>query len=164
MTLLHDIANIALIGIGATVVMDVWLTFLKRMGVQTLNFAFIGRWVGHLFRGRFAHPSIGKAQPIPGELMLGWFTHYAIGIAFAGLLVGIYGIGWTSSPSLLPAVLVGMSTVAAPLFVMQPAMGSGFAASKTPTPLKNCIRSVVNHTVFGLGLYLSAALIAGIAR
>jgi len=164
MTLLQDITNVALIGIGATVVMDVWLTFLKRMGVQTLDFALIGRWVGHLFRGRFVHASIKKAQPIPGELMLGWFTHYAIGIAFAGLLVGIYGIGWTSAPSLLPAVLVGMSTVVAPLFVMQPAMGSGFAASKTPTPLKNCIRSVVNHTVFGLGLYLSAFLIAWIFR
>lgn len=164
MTLLQDITNVAFIGIGATLVMDVWLTFLKRMGVQTLNFAFIGRWVGHLIRGKFTHASIKKAQPIPGELMLGWFTHYAIGIAFAGLLVRIYGIGWTSSPSLLPAVLVGMSTVAAPLFVMQPAMGSGFAASKTPTPLKNCIRSVVNHTVFGLGLYLSAFFIAWISR
>lgn len=164
MTLLQDITNVVLIGIGATVVMDVWLTFLKRMGAQTLDFAYIGRWVGHLFRGKFTHASIKKAQPIPGELMLGWLTHYAIGIAFAGLLVGIYGIGWTSTPSLLPAVWVGMSTVAAPLFVMQPAMGSGFAASKTPTPLKNCIRSVVNHTVFGLGLYLSAYFIAWISR
>ena len=164
MTHLQDITNITLIGIGATAVMDIWLMFLKRIGVQTLNFAFIGRWVGHLFRGRFVHPSIGKAQPIPGELTLGWLTHYAIGIAFAGLLVGIYGIGWTSSPALLPAVLVGMSTVVAPLFVMQPAMGSGFAASKTPMPLKNCIRSVVNHTVFGLGLYLSACFIAWISR
>jgi len=96
--------------------------------------------------------------------MLGWFTHYAIGIAFAGLLVGLCGIGWASNPSLLPAVLVGMSTVVAPLFVMQPAMGSGFAASKTPTPLKNCVRSVVNHTVFGLGLYLSAVFIEWISR
>lgn len=164
MTLLQDITNVAFIGIGATVVMDVWLALIKRMGVQTLNFAFIGRWVGHLFRGRFTHPSIGKAQPIPGELMLGWFTHYAIGIAFAGVLVSIYGIGWTSAPSLLPAVLVGISTVAAPLFVMQPAMGSGFAASKTPTPLKNCFRSVVNHAVFGLGLYLSASFIEWISR
>lgn len=164
MTHLQIITDIVLIGSGATVVMDIWLTFLKRMGVQTLNFAFIGRWVGHLFRGRFAHPSIGKAQPIQGELALGWLTHYAIGIAFAGLLVGIYGIGWMENPTWLPAVLVGVSTVVAPLFVMQPAMGSGFAASKTPTPLKNCVRSVVNHGVFGLGLYLSAFAIAWVAR
>lgn len=164
MTLLQDISNIALIGIGATAVMDVWLMLLKRMGVQTLDFAFIGRWIGHLFRGTFVHESIRHARPIPGELMLGWLAHYAIGIAFAGLLVGIYGIGWTRTPSLLPAVLVGMGTVVAPLFVMQPAMGSGFAATKTPTPLKNCIRSVVNHTAFGLGLYLSAVSIAWIFR
>ena len=163
MTPIQDITNIALIGIGATVVMDVWLTLLKRMGVQTLNFAFIGRWVGHLFRGKFVHASIGKAQPIPGELMLGWFTHYAIGIAFAGLLVGIYGIGWTSTPSLLPALLVGMSTVAAPLFVMQPAMGAGFLALKTPTPLKNCLRNLANHSVFGAGLYVVAAALARFA-
>lgn len=164
MTYLQDMAHVALIGVGATAIMDIWLIILKRMGVQTLDFAFIGRWVGHLLRGKFAHTSIKQAQPIPSELMLGWFTHYATGIAFAGLLVGIYGIGWTSTPSLLPAVLVGMCTVAAPLFVMQPAMGSGFAASKTPTPLKNCIRSAVNHTVFGLGLYLSAFFIAWISR
>lgn len=162
--LLQDIAQVAFIGIGATAVMDAWLIFLKRMGVQTLNFAFIGRWVGHLFRGRFAHATIGKAPPIPGELALGWLTHYAVGIAFAGLLVAITGIDWMRSPSLLPAVLLGMGTVVAPLFVMQPAMGSGFAASRTPTPLKNCLRSVVNHTVFGLGLYLSAYLAAWIVR
>ncbi|MEW6118904.1 MAG: DUF2938 domain-containing protein [Pseudomonadota bacterium] len=164
MTHLQDITHIALIGIGATAVMDVWLTFLKRMGVPTLDFAYIGRWVGHLARGTLTHASIRAAQPIPGELALGWLTHYAIGVAFAGLLVGLYGIGWAKSPSFLPAVLVGVGTVAAPLFVMQPAMGSGFAASKTPTPLRNCLRSVVNHTVFGMGLYLSAALIAWIAR
>ena len=58
MTHLQDITNIALIGIGATAVMDIWLMVLKRIGVQTLNFAFIGRWVGHLSRGRFAYPSI----------------------------------------------------------------------------------------------------------
>lgn len=162
--LLQDIAQVALIGIGATAVMDAWLMFLKRMGVQTLNFAFIGRWVGHVFRGRFAHAAIGKAPPIRGELALGWLTHYAVGIAFAGLLVAITGIEWTRSPTLLPAVLLGMGTVVAPLFVMQPAMGSGFAASRTPTPLKNCLRSVVNHSVFGLGLYLSAYLAAWMVR
>jgi hypothetical protein len=41
---------------------------------------------------------------------------------------------------------------------MQPAMGLGVAASRTPSPLKNCLRSVVNHAVFGLGLFLSACV------
>jgi hypothetical protein len=91
--------------------------------------------------------------------MLGWLTHYAVGMGFAGLLVGLRGLGWMNNPSLLPAVLTGICTVVAPLFVMQPAMGAGFAASRTPTPLKNCLRSILNHTVFGIGLYVSAVCI-----
>jgi len=164
MTLLQDIDRIALIGIGATAVMDVWLVFLKRLGVPTLNFALVGRWVGHLLRGRFAHAAIGRAEPIAGELAWGWLAHYGIGIAFAALLVGVQGMAWTRQPTLAPAVAVGLATVLAPLCVMQPAMGAGFASSKTPTPVENCVRSLVNHTIFGLGLYLSAFVTALLLR
>ena len=164
MTSLQDLAQIAFIGIAATAVMDVWLMLLKRMGAQTLDVALIGRWVGHLFRGQIAHASIRQSPRISGELIWGWLTHYAVGIAFAGLLVLVQGSAWIQGPSLLPAIAVGMSTVVAPLFVMQPAMGSGFAASKTPTPLKNCLRSVATHTVFGLGLYVSAVLLPFVAQ
>ena len=33
-----------------------------------------------------------------------------------------------------------------------------------PGPLKGCLRSLLNHTVFGLGLYLSAWLIAFVVQ
>jgi hypothetical protein len=46
------------------------------------------------------------------------------------------------------------------LFVMQPAMGSGFAGRRTATPFRNCLRSVANHGVFGAGLYVAAAAMA----
>jgi hypothetical protein len=159
MTLPQEVIQVVLIGIGATAFMDVWLAILKRIGVQTLNFALIGRWVGHLSRGKFAHASIGQAQPVAGERLLGWLTHYAVGIAFAGLLVTLQGPDWMLSPTFLPAIAVGLCSVVAPLFVMQPAMGAGFAASRTPTPSKNRIRSVTNHAIFGLGLYLAAVAI-----
>lgn len=164
MTLVEIIARTMLVGIGATAVMDAWLVLLRRMGVPTLNFGFIGRWVGHLFRGRFFHPSIGKAEPVAGETALGWLTHYLTGIAFAGLLFAAQGASWLREPSVLPALVVGLCTVAAPLLLVQPAMGLGIAASKTPAPLKNCLRSMGNHTVFGLGLYLSAIAVAWIFR
>jgi len=160
----QDIVLVAFIGIGATAVMDLWLAFLRGLGVKTQSFAFIGRWVGHLLRGRLAHAAIAKAEPVDGELALGWLTHYAVGIAFAALLIGLRGIDWAYRPTLQPAIAVGLCTVVIPLFVMQPAMGAGFAASRTAAPLQNCIRSVANHAVFGLGLYLSALLIASIAR
>ncbi len=164
MTSIEEIVRVVLIGCGATLVMDIWLMFLKRIGVQTLNFAFIGRWVGHLFHGRIAHSSIGKASPIVNETSLGWITHYAVGIAFAFLLTSIAGLAWARAPSLGIAILVGVCTVAFPLLVMQPAMGLGVAASKTPTPIKNCIRSLINHSIFGLGLFLSAFVIEWISR
>ena len=154
------IFKLVLIGLGATAVMDGWLIVLKRMGVKTLDFALVGRWVGHLAHGRVAHAAIAKAPPVAGERLLGWATHYAVGVGFAALLVGLNGLRWLDSPTLLPALAVGVATVAAPLFVMQPAMGAGFAASKTPTPVRNCLRSLANHAVFGLGLYLAARLLA----
>lgn len=159
-----DTLRIVIIGCGATLVMDAWLMLLKRFGAQTLNFAFIGRWFGHLLHGRFMHASISKTPPIQNELLLGWLVHYAVGIAFAGMLVGLAGIAWMRNPTWAPAVLVGISTVIAPFFIMQPAMGSGIAGAKTPAPMKGRIRSVANHAVFGLGLYLSAWFIAWILR
>lgn len=159
-----DTLRVIVIGCGATLVMDAWLILLKRLGVQTLNFAFIGRWFGHLFRGRFLHTSISKTPPIRNELMLGWLVHYAVGIAFAGMLVGLTGSAWIRNPTVVPALLVGIGTVSAPFFIMQPAMGSGIAGAKTPSPLKGRLRSVTNHAVFGLGLYLSAWLIAWALR
>lgn len=164
MTSIEEFVRVVLIGCGATLVMDIWLMFLKRIGIQTLNFAFIGRWIGHLFHGRIAHASIGKASPIANEISLGWITHYAVGVAFAFLLISIVGVAWASGPSLGIALLVGVCTVVFPLLVMQPAMGLGVAASKTPTPIKNCIRSLINHSVFGLGLFLSAFVLDWVSR
>lgn len=162
--LLQDMTRVVLIGIGATAAMDLWLLLLKRMNVKTLNVAFIGRWIGHLLRGKWAHDAIAQATPVKGELALGWLVHYAVGIAFAGVLVAVYGTAWTTSPSLLPALLVGIGTAIAPLFVMQPAMGAGFASAKTPAPARNCLKSLVTHAVFGVGLYLSAVVIEWISR
>lgn len=163
-TLLDIVVRTVLIGCGATAVMDSWLLLLQRLGMSSLNFAMIGRWVGHWRRGVFSHPAIAKAAPIRGELALGWLVHYATGVAFAALLVAVAGLGWTRAPSLLPALAVGVATVGAPWLVMQPAMGAGVAASRTPTPSRNRARSLANHTVFGLGLYLAAVLTAWIAR
>lgn len=154
-----DMAQVLLVGIGATLVMDAWTQALKRLGVVTLDYALLGRWAGHLAKGRFAHANIGQPAAVPGERLLGWATHYAIGITFAALLVMVAGWSWLGDPSLLPALAVGMATVAAPLLIMQPAMGAGLMASKTATPLMNCLRSLATHAVFGLGLYLSATLI-----
>ena len=156
---LQDLATIALVGAGATAVLDAWLLLLQRLGLPTMNFVLLGRWVGHGLRGRWRHASMAQSAPVRRERALGWLTHYLVGIAFAGVLAGLLGVGWLRAPTLVPALAFGVGTVAVPLFVMQPAMGLGFAAAKTPAPVKNCTRSVANHAVFGVGLYLAATLV-----
>lgn len=158
----ETVVRTILVGAGATAVMDAWLMLLKRLGVPTLNFAFIGRWVGNGPDFRWAREGIAKAPPVRGELWLGWLVHYATGVLFAGLLVAVCGSGWIGDPTLMPAVLIGVATVAVPLLVMQPAMGAGIASSRTAAPLRNCIRSLAGHTVFGLGLYLAALAVANV--
>lgn len=160
----YDIARIVLIGIGATAVMDAWLLLLGRMGIPTMNFALLGRWAGHALRGRWMHDAIAKAPPVRHEPALGWLVHHAVGVAFAAVLVALQGVAWMKAPSLAPALLVGIATVAAPLFVLQPAMGAGIASRRTPMPAKNVMRSIANHTIFGAGLYLAAACIEWISR
>lgn len=145
-----------LIGAGATVVMDAWAFLLRQLGIPSLNFAHLGRWLGHLPRGRWIHESIAKAAPVPGELFIGWCAHYAIGITFAALLVSTFGLKWARSPSLLPALAIGIVTVLAPLLVLQPALGAGVASSKTAAPIFNSMKSVITHSVYGMGLYLAA--------
>jgi hypothetical protein len=160
-----DVAiRVVLIGVGATAAMDAWALLMKRLRVPTPDFALVGRWAGHLARGRWSHTAIAKAAPVAGERALGWALHYAVGVAFAALLVALAGTAWMSSPSLWPALGVGLGTVAVPLFVMQPAMGAGIASSRTAAPLKNTLRSVANHAAFGVGLYLAAVAVAAAWR
>jgi len=150
-------ARTLLVGIGATAAMDVWALLARRLwGMPASNWALVGRWFGHFAHGRFRHDSIAAAPAIPGELAIGWSAHYVTGIAYAAVLVGIAGTDWLRAPTPLPAVLMGLATLAAPFLLMQPGMGSGIAASRTPAPGAARLRSVLNHTVFGLGLYASA--------
>ncbi|HEN8713034.1 TPA: DUF2938 domain-containing protein [Pseudomonas putida] len=151
-----------LIGVGATVIMDLWGILLRRLGIATLNFAMVGRWVGHLLRGRVRHQAIARAEPVANELIWGWLIHYGIGVLFAVVLVAVAGEGWLRAPTVWPALAWGVVTVAAPLCFMQPLTGAGFFATRTPKPWRNCLKSLVTHLVFGFGLYLSAGFISAL--
>jgi hypothetical protein len=119
--------------------MDGWALLLRQFGIPSLNFAFLGRWLGHFPQGQCVQASIAKAAPVRGERLLGWSAHYSIGITFAGLLLSTFGLKWARSPSLLPALVVGIATVVAPLLILQPPLGAGIASFKTAHPILNSI-------------------------
>lgn len=163
--LLDVLVRSLVIGAGATLVMDLWAAFLRAsFGVASLDIALLGRWVGHLTRGRFTHENIGRATPVRYERAIGWTAHYTIGVTFAAVLLSIAGVEWMERPTVIPPLFVSWVTLVAPFFVMQPAMGAGIAASRTPRPNVARLRSVVTHTVYGLGLYVSALIWSTVGR
>ena len=157
---MNNYVVISILGIGATAIMDVWGLVRKALlGIAPPNYALVGRWIAHMTRGRFHHESVAASAAVRGELIIGWTAHYLIGIAFAALLIGIWGSAWIQQPTLGPALMVCVVTVAAPFLLMQPGMGAGIAAAKTPRPGAARIQSLITHAVFGLGLYVTGLVI-----
>ena len=152
----HIVAAIA-IGIGATLLMDLWNLFLKRaFNIPSLDYCLLGRWLRHMPRGTLRHASIAAAPQKRFECAVGWIGHYTIGVAFAVAFVILAPGDWLARPTLLPALVYGIATVVFPFFVMQPSLGLGVAASRTPKPAQARLKSLATHTVFGVGLYLCA--------
>ncbi|MEC5343242.1 DUF2938 domain-containing protein [Brenneria populi] len=151
--------RLLLVGIGATLVMDLRALILQRLfGASSLDYALVGRWVGLMPSGRFRHATIHTAARVNGERTIGWCVHYAIGVLFAALLVLFTGVQWLYQPTFRPALAMGILSVVAPFFIMQPALGFGIAAAKTPKPQAARLRSFMTHTTFGVGLYVAAVV------
>ena len=161
----QNILGAIAIGIGATVVMDLWNLFLKHtFGIPSLNYCLLGRWVSHMSAGAFRHASINAAPEKPLECTVGWIAHYTIGVVFALVFVGFTSGDWLARPTLLPALLYGIGTVVFPFFIMQPSLGLGIAAWRTPNPAQARLKSLMTHTIFGLGLYLCALGLSYVLR
>lgn len=151
----------ALIGIGATVAMDIWAIVLSKFpGESSPNWAPVGRWFCHLLRGTIFHRDIGASEPHPRELAVGWIGHYAVGVLYGVIFLLLMGRGWLAHPTFLPAWIWGIITVAAGWFLLQPGLGIGWAASKTPNPTKVRVMNLVAHSWFALGMY-GTALVVG---
>jgi len=146
-------------GVAATAMMDLWgLARQPLLGISPPDYGLVGRWLGWLARGRFSHEAIALSASVHNERLIGWIAHYLIGIGFAAVLLGAQGLSWIHEPALVPALIVGIATVAVPLLLVQPSMGAGIAASRTPRPAAVRLQSFTTHTVFGFGLYAGSWL------
>jgi len=157
----EHLAGGVVIGIGATVVMDLWNLLLKRaFGIPSLNYCLLGRWLCHLSTGVLRHANIAAAAPKPFECVLGRVAHYTIGLVFGAVFVMLAPDDWLARPRLMPALVYGIATVVFPFFIMQPSFGLGIAASKTECPARARLKSLMSHTAFGVGLYACAVALS----
>ena len=84
--MMEQALRVLVMGITATVAIDLWATFANRMlGWPRTNWGMVGRWIGHMRDGQFTHVSIGSSPPIVHESILGWVFHYVVGCIYAAL-------------------------------------------------------------------------------
>lgn len=147
-------------GIGATLIMDLWSLFQKHvLKIPPLSYALVGRWILSLLQGKLRHHTILSTSQVRGEILTGWIFHYLTGILFALIPLLLNGRLWFHEPSLFTGVLTGLLTLSAPFLILQPAFGFGIAASRTPRPWLARLLSLLTHLVFGIGLYVTAAVL-----
>ncbi len=159
--LVLSLISTVLIGLGATLTFDLWAIFVKHaFKITPSNICLVGRWLRYMPEGTFKHSNIVSAPQKSAECMVGSIAHYIIGVMFAIPFVALVGNSWLQHPTLIPAIIFGVVTVLALFFIMQPSFGLGFAASKMSNPTQARLRSLMNHTVFGIGLYLFGLLVS----
>lgn len=151
--------QVIFIGLGATVVMDLWAWIQRRfLGIPSLNYALVARWAFYIPKGKFVHKPIMSTQPVMGEKFWGWVLHYATGAVFALFHVLVMGTEWLANPTIVPSLMTGIVTIVFPFFVIQPCLGFGIAATKTPVPWKSRMLSLLAHTSYGIGLFMVSSL------
>lgn len=149
----------AIVGLGATVFADV--IAVARQGWATTHgfYCLVGRWVGSVPRHGLIHANLRTATPVTQEAVLGWAAHIVLGILFGCAFALLFGAAAFEDPKIWQGLIFGLVTVLVPWLVFQPLFGWGIAVSKAPNPWKMRMKSVINHGVFGLGIWLSISLL-----
>jgi len=143
------------IGIIATIGMDIWAAVAKHaLHLPTADWALVGRWFGYLPQGVFFHTAIAGSPKISHELAIGWVAHYCTGMVYGVAYLSIVQLVISANPTLASALVFGLVTLIAPWLVLQPGMGAGAFASKTPHPGLMRLVNLSMHGVFGACLYI----------
>ncbi|UTW12820.1 DUF2938 family protein [Marinobacterium rhizophilum] len=150
---MDDLIKIMMLGVFATVLIDVWSVFSNKiLQLPKANWGMVGRWLGHIPKGKLIHNPIGASSAIKYESVLGWAFHYLVGIAYAYIYV-VLVVRYLDAPSLLAAWAFGMVTILAAWLIIQPGLGAGICAIRAPRPGMARIQNVAIHTIFGVALY-----------
>ena len=143
-----------LIGALSTFFMDVVALFRERFfQIKPLNYAFIGRWFLTFKDGKIIHKNITQSSSKKFERAFGWGIHYLTGILWVYLYLILKSI-YAFEHLFMSILIFSLCTTLLPLMLIQPALGFGFFAAKTPNPWLGVKNSVIAHVAFGIGLYV----------
>ena len=143
-------------GIIATYLMDLLAGILakRKLIYPFISPEAIGRWFLYIFKGKLVHEDINESPKLKNEKLWCLISHYLIGIALAGTyLVLDLKVALIHELVWMPLVF-GIATVCFPWFWLLPSIGIGVMASKSPNRSLIIRTNLINHTNFGIGLFI----------
>jgi hypothetical protein len=151
------VIEMILMGTFATYFMDLIGDFLvKRKLIHSfIEPEAVGRWTLYMLRGKFIHKDIHKTPALKNEKLAALISHYLIGIVLAGIYLFLELKEPIIRDQIWVPLIFGIATVLLPWLWLFPSIGLGFLASKSPNKSSIIRTSLVNHTNFGLGLFIS---------
>lgn len=111
----------------------------------------LGRWIGHMFKGRFTHEDIRRAAPVAHEAEIGMVAHYGIGLVLGVGYALLLRVPQPRRSSFPRAVEYGVATTVFPWFWMFPARGQGVMGLRDGD-LRAPVRALCAHVAYGAGL------------
>ncbi|MBT8378633.1 MAG: DUF2938 domain-containing protein [Ignavibacteria bacterium] len=150
------VIEMILMGSFATYFMDLTGGFLvKRKFVHSfIEPETVGRWTLYMLRGKLMHKDIRQTPALKNEKLTALIFHYLIGIVLAGIYLFLELNEPTIRDQIWISLIFGIATVVLPWFWLFPSIGLGFLASKSPNKSSILKTSLINHTNFGVGLFI----------
>jgi uncharacterized membrane protein YeaQ/YmgE (transglycosylase-associated protein family) len=148
-----------LAGVLGTLMMDILNHLFAQVGtISKIDVRIIGRMAAGWTKGRFRYTHPDEMEPVPNEIVYGYFTHYAIGVGFSipFMLGWDILVGGPVSP--IWTFVYGVTTTVASLFFVYPSMGFGIFGLRSPEGVKSFLSSLANHAFFGMGMAVAVAL------
>ena len=143
-------------GVFATLFMDVCGKLLAKKGIvhPFITKEKLGRWFLYMFRGKFIHVDISKTPPLKNEKLWSHLSHYLIGVILSGFYLYLVYRFPVFSKHIWLAIIYGIATVVFPWFWLLPGINLGSIAIKAEKRLQIIKTNIINHTNFGLGIFL----------
>ena len=141
----------AVAGVVATYGMDVAARKVVTPALGKGPSGGLGRWIGHMLKGRFTHEDITTAEPIPHEAGIGIAAHYAIGLVLGAGYTLLLRVPQRRRSSLPAATVYGIATTVFPWFWMFAARGQGLMGLRGGD-LRVPAFALCTHIAYGLGL------------
>ncbi|SVE64096.1 uncharacterized protein METZ01_LOCUS516950, partial [marine metagenome] len=141
-------------GIIATLIFDLYQYSLSyAYNIDKPRWDLVGRYFAGLKNKKYFSEKIDEEIPIKYELLIGYVTHYFIGIIY-GVMYVLFNYIFFEDPSFFLALSFGFATVIGGWCVMMPFVYNiGFFASKKEERMQIIVQNLLAHFIFGVGLY-----------